>query len=103
MKPPRSHRGERRRAAALVAIAIALLPCLAPAITQADSDPSPERAVEMLNVWRALVGVPAVVHDPSQSTGCAAHAEYYRLNDETGHYEDPSKPGYSDAGAKAAA
>lgn len=57
----------------------------------------------MLNEWRALVGVPPVSQDPAQTAGCQAHAEYYRQTHETGHFEDPSKPGYSDAGAKAAA
>ncbi len=56
----------------------------------------------MLNEWRALVGLAAVSHDPAQSAGCAAHAEYYRQTQETGHFEDPSKPGYSEAGAQAA-
>lgn len=96
--------GGYRRAAPLIAIVFGLLLCcMVPVNSHAASNPSPDRAVEMLNEWRALVGVPAVSHDPAQSAGCAAHAEYYRLTHETGHGEDPSKPGYSAAGAKAAA
>jgi hypothetical protein len=83
-------------------LALLALCCVFPACSIAASDPAPEQAVEALNAWRALVGVPPVSHDPVQSAGCAAHAEYYRLTHETGHFEDPSKPGYSEAGAKAA-
>ena len=91
------------RTAYLAVLVLALVVCgLIPAVARAASNPSPERAVAMLNEWRALVGVPPVEHDPAQSAGCAAHAEYYRLNHEFGHFEDSSKPGYSEAGAKAA-
>jgi hypothetical protein len=80
-----------------------ILCCVFPASGIAASNPPPDQAVEMLNAWRALVGVPPISHDPAQSAGCAAHAEYYRLTHGMGHFEDPTKLGYSDAGAKAAA
>ncbi len=100
----RKQRDEYRGAASLLAIAFAiLLLCAIPVSANAASNPPPEQAVEMLNAWRALVGVPSVSHNPAQSAACAAHAEYYRLNHETGHYEDPTKPGYSAAGAEGAA
>ncbi len=70
---------------------------------RADSTPSPGQAVQELNQWRAEVGVLPVSEDPEQSEGCRAHANYYRLNHQMGHYEDPSLPGYTPAGAKAAA
>lgn len=57
----------------------------------------------MLNEWRSRVGVPPVAHDPAQTDGCRAHAQYYRLTGEQGHNENPSNPGYTSAGAKAAA
>jgi len=70
----------------------------------AASDMEPERAVQSLNEWRALVGVPPVLHDPLQSSNCRAHAEYYRLNpDEIDHSEEASRPGYSAAGHEGAA
>ena len=63
---------------------------------------SPEDAVALLNEWRGRVGVPPVSHDPAQSAGCQAHAEYVRHNGESGHSEDPARPGYTDAGHEAA-
>lgn len=70
---------------------------------RADSTPSPAQAVQELNQWRAEVGVLPVSEDLEQSEGCRAHANYYRLNHQMGHYEDPSLPGYTSAGEKAAA
>lgn len=69
----------------------------------AGSIPAPERAIEMLNEWRASVGVPPVAFDPAHSDDCRKHAEYYRLNHTSGHAEDPSRPGYSAEGHRAAA
>jgi len=69
----------------------------------ADSIPSPSQAVQELNQWRGEGGVPPVSEDPEQSEGCKAQANYYRLNHQMGHFEDPSLPGYTPAGAKAAA
>ncbi|MCP9491666.1 MAG: CAP domain-containing protein [Solirubrobacteraceae bacterium MAG38_C4-C5] len=68
----------------------------------AASEPSPQRAVEMLNEWRGRVGLGAVTLDPANTEGCRQHAEYYRLNGTTGHSEDPSRPGYTVEGDRAA-
>jgi hypothetical protein len=80
-----------------------LLGLTLPPAAPAASDPSPEQAVQMLNEWRGRVGLMPVSHDLEQTEGCRAHFEYYRQTGQTGHYEDPSQPGYTEAGAKAAA
>jgi hypothetical protein len=97
--------GTARRDRGVRALALLLLVSLlaGAAGARADSTPSPAQAVQELNQWRAEVGVLPVTEDPEQSEGCRAHADYYRLNHQTGHYEDPSLPGYTPAGAKAAA
>jgi hypothetical protein len=76
---------------------------VAPAAVRAASDPAPEQAIQVLNEWRGRVGVTPVSHDFEQTEGCRAHSEYYRQTGQTGHYEEPGQPGYSEAGAKAAA
>lgn len=70
---------------------------------RADSTPSPAQAVQELNQWRGEVGVLPVSEDPEQSEGCRAHANYYRLNHQMGHYEEEGLPGYTQAGYRAAA
>lgn len=73
------------------------------ASARAASAPSPEAAVEQLNAWRAMVGVTPVAHDVALSHQCRSHASYYRLNPTwSGHRQDPSRPGYSEAGDRAA-
>jgi hypothetical protein len=74
----------------------------APVIARAESTPSPARAVQMLNEWRALVGVAPVVENPAETEGCRAHADYYRLTHGMGHDEQEG-PGYTAAGYAAAA
>ena len=70
---------------------------------RAESSPAPETAIEQLNAWRAMVGVTPVAHDASLSSECRSHAAYYRLNPaRRGHAQDPSLPGYSEAGDRAA-
>jgi cysteine-rich secretory family protein len=84
-------------------VALANFCLLMPAGAAAGSNPTPERAIQMLNEWRAAVGVAPVSHDPTQSEGCRLHASYYGLTGHTGHKEEPSSPGYTEAGNKAAA
>jgi hypothetical protein len=69
----------------------------------ADSTPTPAQAVADLNAWRAQVGVDPVTHAAAKSEGCRLHAEYWRRNHVMGHFEDPSRPGYTAAGDEAAA
>jgi hypothetical protein len=69
----------------------------------AASAPAPEAAIEQLNAWRSLVGVTPVVHEEALSAQCRSHAAYYRLNPTWHrHMQDPSRPGYSEAGDRAA-
>jgi hypothetical protein len=82
-----------------------VLLCLLSAAAQARaaSAPSPEAAIEQLNAWRSMVGVTPVAHDAALSRQCRSHASYYRLNPTWhGHHQDPSRPGYSEAGDRAA-
>ena len=82
-----------------------MLLCLLSAASQAraESAPSPEAAIEQLNAWRTMVGVAPVVHDVALSRQCRNHASYYRLNPiRPAHHQEPSRPGYSEAGARAA-
>lgn len=90
-----------RATAVLVGAIVALGGC--PPQALAASNPSPERAVTMLNQWRATVRLPAVTLDASNTNGCRLHAEYYRLNRTSGHAEEPSRPGYTEQGHAAAA
>jgi hypothetical protein len=94
--------GRSRLLAPLLVLACLIL---APARAAAESTPSPAEAVQMLNQWRAQVGVPSVTENPAESEGCRAHANYYRLNHEDqaeGHYEVEGLPGYTPAGDAAA-
>ncbi len=50
-----------------------------------------------VNYYRAMAGVPAVVEDPSLSSGAYNHSCYMLLNDIT-HDEVPGNPGYTPEG-----
>ncbi|MDP1849143.1 MAG: CAP domain-containing protein [Solirubrobacteraceae bacterium] len=90
-----------RRCVLLGCVLLGLLGGAAPA--RAASAPSPDAAIDQLNAWRSMVGVPPVAHDASLSRQCRSHASYYRLNPtERGHREKPSLPGYSESGDRAA-
>jgi uncharacterized protein YkwD len=71
--------------------------------------PDPDAIVAQVNAYRKLVGVAPVTLDPALSKGCQAHAEYLVRNHGhpqvqglNVHKEDPSLPGYSEEGARAA-
>jgi|GEM_PF-5634281 hypothetical protein len=63
-------------------------------------------AINRLNALRAANGIPALVEDPEMTRECQAHARYMALNggwdDADAHSETPGRPGYSEAGARAA-
>lgn len=65
---------------------------------------TPAQAIANLNAQRAANGIPAgITENPTASQDCAAHNNYERENGgELTHSEDPSKPGYTDAGNDAA-
>jgi uncharacterized protein YkwD len=70
---------------------------------------NPARIVAQVNAYRKIAGVEPVSLDPELSKGCQAHAEYLARNHGRPelqglnvHKEDPSLPGYSEEGARAA-
>ncbi len=71
---------------------------------------TPSEAIRLLNAQRTANGLPGgIVEDPAWSQGCRLHIAYLvrnRFDDAGGaspHEEDPAKPGYTPAGADAAA
>lgn len=105
MRPAQRPRNAPRVRAIGAGLLAATLLALAPSGALADSTPTPQTAIQMLNAWRAELGMTqTVTEDPVQTEGCRAHTEYYRLNPTSyGHFEDPTLPGFSDAGHQAAA
>lgn len=67
---------------------------------------TPTDAVSRINALRAQNSLPPLVEDALLSRECQAHARYMALNDgwdeEQPHGETPGRPGYSEAGARAA-
>jgi uncharacterized protein YkwD len=69
---------------------------------------SPEiRVKNLVDRYRAAVGLPSVVLDPELSKGCMEHAAYMKLNKDTdamaglnAHHQRPNLPGATPAGAK---
>lgn len=61
------------------------------------------QAVAVLNAERVANGLPALSVDRAASRACALHDRYEKLNNFLTHVEIPGKPGYTRAGAKAAA
>jgi len=91
-------RSSRLQAAAAALAAL----CLAPAPAAAQDEAA--HGIAALNAQRAAHGIPAgIVEDPAWSAGCAQHMGYVRRNRVLTHDEDPSKPGYTVAGAAAGA
>lgn len=81
------------------ALATLALASSASAVTDAE-------IVNTINVERHANGLPPVREDPALSTGCAGYDNYRRLNGGvqdgfTPGPEEPSKPGYTPAGALA--
>src|SRR5688572_15475980 len=73
-----------------------------------DGPASPEvRVKNLVDRYRAAVGLPGVILDPVLSKGCMEHAEYMRLNKDgdamrglNAHHQRPNLPGASPEGAK---
>ena len=84
---------------AWVALTLAIGVAPAHAITPTD-------AVSRINALRVQNSLPPLVEDALLSRECRAHARYMALNDgwdeEQAHGETPGRPGYSEAGARAA-
>lgn len=65
------------------------------------------RVKNLVDRYRAAVGLPPVVLDPVLSKGCMEHAEYMKLNKDSdamaglnAHHQRPHLPGATPAGAK---
>ena len=74
-------RGGRGRLLGSLAASICLF--VVPAAARAESNPSPAEAVQMLNEWRAQVGVAPVVENPTETEGCRAHGEEPEATEDT--------------------
>jgi len=84
----------------LIAIAVFFVIALPSA---AGTPVTSQLALQRVNAERISNGLPAVTLSSKWSAGCQAHDHYLQLNGwNTTHSEDPSKPGYSAAGASAA-
>ena len=83
----------------IACVAVLLTAAPAHAITSVD-------AIERLNALRVANGLPPLAADPVMTQECQAHARYMALNDgwDSGgaHDQTPGRPGYSEAGARAA-
>jgi hypothetical protein len=64
-------------------------------------DPDRTAAWNLLQWRRQQVGFHPVEHDATLEPGLLAHLKYLEQNDEQGHRENPSKPGYSKEGDSA--
>lgn len=69
--------------------------------TTVIGEPTGNDILAYLGAARLSAGMLPVKRNASLDEGCALHAEYMRLNDDMTHYEDASKPGYTEAGAAA--
>lgn len=92
------------RAAAWLAVALAVAGLAAPADARAVAA---AQILGAINAERNANGLPLLREDGSLSAGCADYDNYRRLNGGvqdafTPGPEDPSKPGYTAAGARAA-
>jgi uncharacterized protein YkwD len=88
-----------RQLRVLVAVAVMAATLATPAL--AASSPAPTDWLGTLNAYRSTAGLPAAKANRDWVAGDVAHSRYTVLNGEVGHSEDPSKPGYSEAGHEA--
>ncbi|HEY3324998.1 MAG TPA: PKD domain-containing protein [Planctomycetota bacterium] len=102
MKPARS-----AVLALLCALCAGTTNCLA---LTADMRQRAQACVDRVNLYRRLSGLLPVTLDETISEGCVLHANYLGQNPDlfkpftlAAHTEDPARPGYTDAGAAAAA
>lgn len=69
----------------------------APELRRTESEPEAEMLAHA-NLYRAGLDLPALTRDAELSADCLRHALYMDRNNQTGHPEDPSLPGYSAKG-----
>ncbi len=93
-------RALRRWCVAALAVTSSAWVTTPPAATAATA----RQTIARLNAQRGANGIPAgITEDPGLSAGCAKHDHYMALNNTLTHVEDPNNPGYTAAGATAAA
>ncbi len=94
-----------------LAILIITVACVAPvgaadspgAVSAASAAAMAPSWLDRFNVIRAAAGLSAVVENPALSSDAAKHVNYMLLNpDQTGHFEDPNRPGYTPEGHRSA-
>jgi hypothetical protein len=83
--------------------------CVLLALPSADVRDFETEALDKVNTYRKLAGLPAVKLDADLSRACTSHAQYLLRNLDVAeqgkinvHDEDPKLPGFSEAGRKAA-
>lgn len=80
----------------MLATIVALLATSSPARAASPA----KQAIDGLNAQREANGIPGgIVEVPEWSRQCELHMRYVRTNGTLVHIEDPSKPGYTEAGA----
>lgn len=93
--------------ATLLALLVSTLPGLAEERGPADGASSPAVArpawLRYVNQLRKLAGLPGVTQSLAWNEGGRLHSRYMVKNDEITHYEDSSKPWYTEKGALAGA
>lgn len=56
--------------------------------------------LKLINYYRAIAGQLPVKENSEYSQGCEEHVGYMHLNQTITHYQDSSKPGYTELGAR---
>jgi len=101
----------RIRLSLLLATVLCVLVIVSAMADAPQQEPNPDTlALERINFYRKAAGLKPVTADPALSKACLAHAQYLVTNADQPsakglgmHKEDPSLPGYTKEGSKAAA
>lgn len=59
-----------------------------------SANASQHRTIEIVNRFRASLGLPAFKMDDRLNAASLLHSKYHAINNTTGHYETPGKPGF---------
>lgn len=84
----------------LVSVTFAVLLLTAPSLST-PSYADANNALAIVNAYRALANLPAVVTTTALNTGSANHSQYMVMNNNPTHVEDPANPWYTPDGAVA--
>ncbi len=89
----------RRARPLLGAVGLAVVVAFAPVPSRAQETVAPW--LRSLNIWRANVGLPAIVENPVWVEGLREHSNYLVELGAVSHQQDPNRPGATAEGAKA--